>query len=104
MCPAWLIEGIAVILGNGLSDNHVWADVPPLPVLTSSTFLSEQPGCVQSYPVMSTALVTWTVSRADIALMSEFSKPQEKMNHWYDCKFEHRTVVPQIKKRTLLTW
>ena len=88
--PALPIEGIAVILGNGLAGSRVWADVPPPPVLTSSCF-SVQPECFQLCSVMSSAPVMRTVSRART---TEFSKPHhEKMDH-HNRKLD---VAPQAK-------
>lgn len=104
VCPALPIEGITAILGHGPAGSCVWADVPP-PVCATSPSLSEQPGCVQSHPVMSvmsTALgVTPTLSGAVRA--PEFSKPQGQTNCLHDHDAVHGRIAQQGTKDSLPT-
>lgn len=64
--PALPVEGVHLILGNGLAGGRVWADGPPSPVVTPSPILpGESEDSAQRLPEVFTACaVTRTMSRA----------------------------------------
>lgn len=64
--PALPIEGVDVILGNGLAGRRVWAEGPPPPVVSSSPIVTGNPDeNARCFPAVFTACaVTRAMSRA----------------------------------------
>lgn len=70
--PKLPIEGIAMVLGNDLAGSHVWANVPPPPVVISKPLVSEVLETNLDFPeVYPACAVTHAQSRKEAPFVSD---------------------------------
>lgn len=63
VCLALPLDGVDVILGNGLAGSHVWAGCPPLLIVSSSPSITDIDEDAQFFPeVFIACAVTQAIS------------------------------------------